>query len=431
MRSTPAFFALDHEVVMFHEPRQELYALNRLAASIWESLVNGETREGIARDLTGRLGVAQVEACGFVDELISHHRRLAEPNTIVRPRHSPYPPRGRATRLTRPASSSAYCSTRSYRLLDSRFIVRFTRPEHEREVHPMLAHLEDRQNLAPAVHEFEMEITVSRDQLVLRTGRLHVDRSSTASELVPTVAGRIQIVAVRCCPYFVDIHAGALSNGKGCLLLPGPSGSGKTTLTAALAASGMFYLSDEVAPLDDRSFRVWPVPLSLCIKSGALDALTPYFPMLRRLPVYVRSDDKPVRFLNPPSASLGYDQRQNQTVRWIVFPNYTPAVDAQLTAVPRTVALQRLLKESTSMPVRLSLARVKRLLRWIETVDCYEMSFGSLPPAAELIIGLTSSSVVPRWAEPARDFRRYNEQTTQPKPHTGLQGEGGACGHQG
>jgi hypothetical protein len=281
-------------------------------------------------------------------------------------------------------------------------------------VHPMLAHLEDRQNLAPAVHEFEMEIIVTKDQLVLRTGCLHVDRCSTASDLVSIVAGRIQNVAVRCCPYFVDIHAGALSNGEGCLLLPGPSGSGKTTLTATLAASGMFYLSDEVAPLDDRSYRVWPVPLSLCIKSGAFDALAPYFPMLHRLPVYVRSDDKRVRFLNPPSASLGYDHGQSQTVQWIVFPNYTPAVDAQLTAVPRTIALQRLLKESTSMPLRLSLARVKRLLRWIETVDCYEMSFGSLPAAAELIVGLTSSSVAPVWAESARDSLPYTASLERP-----------------
>src|SRR5947209_18488839 len=31
----------------------------------------------------------------------------------------------------------------------------------------------------------------------------------------------------------------------------------------------------------------------------------------------------------------------------------------------------------------------------------------------------------------AQRIRRDNEQTTSPEPHTGPQGEGGACGHQG
>src|SRR5208283_1551997 len=36
---------------------------------------------------------------------------------------------------------------------------------------------------------------------------------------------------------------------------------------------------------------------------------------------------------------------------------------------------------------------------------------------------LTAGTLCPR-------IRRYNEQTTPPEPHTGLQGEGGACRHQ-
>ena len=37
---------------------------------------------------------------------------------------------------------------------------------------------------------------------------------------------------------------------------------------------------------------------------------------------------------------------------------------------------------------------------------------------------LTAGTIAPR-------IRRDNEQTTAPEPHAGLQGEGGACGHQG
>jgi hypothetical protein len=46
------------------------------------------------------------------------------------------------------------------------------------------------------------------------------------------------------------LHAGAVSWGGGCLLLPGVTGAGKSTLTAFLTARGFKYQTDELVYLD-------------------------------------------------------------------------------------------------------------------------------------------------------------------------------------
>jgi hypothetical protein len=82
----------------------------------------------------------------------------------------------------------------------------------------------------------------------------------------------INAEAIRATGDFLLIHAGAVtaSDGVGVLLL-GESGSGKTTLTGALVRAGFGYLSDDAAPIDPVSKRLYPYPKALSIKLGAGD----------------------------------------------------------------------------------------------------------------------------------------------------------------
>lgn len=120
--------------------------------------------------------------------------------------------------------------------------------------------------------------------------------------------------------YLFQIHAGVVSNGQKCLLLPAAPGSGKTTLTAALTAAGFQYFSDEVALLEEPDLEVRSVPISLSVKSGALEVLAPLFPQLRRSANHTREDFETVTYLNPPSVSFRSDLNQTHPAGWIVFP---------------------------------------------------------------------------------------------------------------
>lgn len=64
--------------------------------------------------------------------------------------------------------------------------------------------------------------------------------------------------------YFV--HAAALSEGGRVILIVGDSGAGKSTTAYALAAAGLGYLSDELAPIDPATGLVHPYPRALVLK---------------------------------------------------------------------------------------------------------------------------------------------------------------------
>jgi hypothetical protein len=63
------------------------------------------------------------------------------------------------------------------------------------------------------------------------------------------------------------LHAGAVTRGDSCIILPGQSGAGKSTLTAWLVAHGYQYLTDELIFLADDG-TVTPVTRPISLKSS-------------------------------------------------------------------------------------------------------------------------------------------------------------------
>jgi hypothetical protein len=66
--------------------------------------------------------------------------------------------------------------------------------------------------------------------------------------------------------YFV--HAAVVAFRDHAIALVAPSGFGKSTTTWALLHHGFEYLSDEIAPIEFRTFRVLPFPRALCLKKN-------------------------------------------------------------------------------------------------------------------------------------------------------------------
>ena len=77
----------------------------------------------------------------------------------------------------------------------------------------------------------------------------------------------------------VTVHAGAVTDGSGALVLAGPSGRGKSTLTLALVSDGMKLLSDEFALIDRDAETILPYRRSVHIRPGTPERV----PMLNGL----------------------------------------------------------------------------------------------------------------------------------------------------
>ena len=137
----------------------------------------------------------------------------------------------------------------------------------------------------------------------------------------------------------LQLHAATLAH-KGCgVMLVGQSGCGKSTLTAALAARGWGYLSDEFALIAPDSLRLHPFPKALCIKAGSFELVRQLgLPLWRRRP-YVKAFKGRVAYVSPHDVNA---PAGTFPIRLIVFPRYTGAGGTGLYPVSRGKAAFRL-----------------------------------------------------------------------------------------
>jgi hypothetical protein len=216
-----------------------------------------------------------------------------------------------------------------------------------------------------------------------------VERANVAlDEIGPTVKWLVWEAAINSHRFFLNIHAGVISDGKNVTLLPAAPGSGKSSLTAALSRAGLDYFSDEVALIEEPDMTVRPTPLAVCVKSTGWDLMAPLFPELRTLRTHRRGDGKIVRYVPPPPFVRGSRADRAYPVRRIVFPKYVAGGETTLTPLPRVEALSRLMEECLAVPVPLTLRRVQRLVRWIRQVDCHDLKVAALDAAVARITGL-------------------------------------------
>jgi hypothetical protein len=100
-----------------------------------------------------------------------------------------------------------------------------------------------------------------------------VARGLAPSEVAGWVVWDVNRSAAEASGEHLLFHAAALEADGAGLLLPGVSGSGKSTLAAALAWSGLGYLSDELVALDLTGGLLVPYPKPISLKAGSFGLL--------------------------------------------------------------------------------------------------------------------------------------------------------------
>jgi hypothetical protein len=111
--------------------------------------------------------------------------------------------------------------------------------------------------------------------------------------------------------------------------------------------------------------------------------LAAYYPELEALPTHLREDGRTVRYLSPPEHLP--DPGRSHAVRWIIFPHYEADATTSLHPLSRPEALRRLLRECLVLPELLDRVGVESLVRWIRTVNCFELPMSSLADAVDLV----------------------------------------------
>ncbi len=370
-------FPFDSGAVLFSEPVQELHLVNSTAAFIWRCLQNGMNQTELVAAVCTELGLNEHEAEQFVHSAIDDWilRRLVG----VAPMPSAPTQRIAADGMLNKVHVDAgrFATENVYAVADSVILVRFTCPAQARIVSSNLSHLKS-PDLVPTM----CIDVISNDSgiQILRNGAVwaHCRR---ADQLVPKIEGLMGSIAAEATGVFLQIHAGVVGDAKGCVLLPGASGSGKSTLTAALVSRGLFYFSDELALLEDGTFRVVACPLALCVKRSGTGIVAEFFPEIRRAPIHQREDGAAVSYLIPGLRQLPL-RMQAQDVRLIIFPSYTGERPASISRLSAGAALSRLLANCLAVSCPLTVPRVQGLIHWFEQIPSHQLFYATASEAA-------------------------------------------------
>jgi hypothetical protein len=182
------------------------------------------------------------------------------------------------------------------------------------------------------------------------------------------------------------LHSGALASPRGeVIVVHGESGSGKTTLTAALAATGLAYLTDETVCLDPQTLQVEPFRKPLTVKPGSQQVLEQLRPPADRIdPTSGNWQVDPAALealgaVDPPAAPL--------FPTLIVFPDHDPEQQGvELQPVSRARAAF-VLGEQSSALWAVQPRPLAALQRLVDTAPAYRATYASAFDAASVITG--------------------------------------------
>ena len=180
------------------------------------------------------------------------------------------------------------------------------------------------------------------------------------------------------------LHASAVSVDRRCGVFPGARGSGKSTLAVALVAAGADFVTDDYAPLEQASWRVWPVPYAPSIKSGAWRPLKRYYPDIYELPVHHLADQR-IRYLNLDVWRMAPLNR-GLPVSALVFPRYKAGTMLTQRRMTAAEALAELCHAKSILDRRPEI--LAETLRWVESVPAYRLVYGDPDPAVERVLSL-------------------------------------------
>ena len=383
---------IDDQFVVFSEDKQRLISLNASAGTVLSELQKGTPVKHLAAALVSSGAATPDVADEWVETTL---KGLREQGFLVGVQGLNFEGDTKdgeesATPPYRPINGKFVpVAEHYYELLGTRAKIRFEHEAQVRLVNSVIGHLATKETSGVTLNIDVQAVPLNNGHLLSNTfvNGTAFSHAPRLSKLGPIVKAALWQSAVKAHDHFLYIHAGVVASGDRCIILPAAAGSGKSSLTAALVHAGYRYYSDEAVLLERDSFLVPPMALAICCKASGWELMTHYFPSIMDLPVHLREDGKYVRYVPPPPGS---SKQPSLPVSHIVFPRYSELAKTNVERLSPAAALSRLMGECLATGQRLSNKNVAALVRWIEAIACYDLTFSSLDQAVERIRGIES-----------------------------------------
>ncbi len=381
-------YLLGEEILLFSERAGTIFRLNSSAAFIWCCIEEGLDRTAITDELVTAFNLAAPQAIENLHQILVEWESLGLLNIIGKVvREKPEMEELRNLEHAPEPSTNAlqYSLEHRFRILDSIILIRFSENELVQIAHSVLGHLKITGN---KTHDIEINVQKDTNGYFLYRDKQLIDYCETEEELGPLIHGHAVQSIYKRTKCLIALHAGAVSNGNRCIVLPAVSGNGKSTLTAALISSGLTYWTDEIVFLQHKTFTINAIPAGIGLKTGAWPVIQPFYPAIDKLPVYLRQDDQYVRYLLPDSSQLCNDNMQPCPISALVFPTYHAKVETSFNAISPADALCRVTEAGYDITGGLDNDKVAELIDWIGQIPCYELKYHDLNQAISRIKSL-------------------------------------------
>jgi hypothetical protein len=272
---------------------------------------------------------------------------------------------------------------RTYAFSDVAFSIKFHSSEIESIIHCVLGHCEV-QASARLLDSFD--IIVEDSGYRLNKNGIEVAHESSPHSFRHALVYEAAKSSYPGSQWMIFLHAGAVSNGTRCILMPGVPGCGKSTLTAALTLDGLHYLCEDIAPVSRKPWSVASVRTRICLREGGWQALKQKYPALNAINGGLRWG-KRLRYITPPQN--GTDPAK-VPIHSIVFPEYVPGIALDFSPLSCEEKLVRLIQTGAWFSDPQDEDRIKELLAWIEATPGYHLRYHNSEEAIASIKRLLS-----------------------------------------
>ncbi len=192
-------------------------------------------------------------------------------------------------------------------------------------------------------------------------------------------------VALQCFRYSI-FHAGVVASDKGAIVIAAHSGGGKSTLTAALMEEGMRLLSDEFAVMQLDDARLMPYPRPVSLKNESVSVVREF----------AGAEAMSAVLTGTPKGEVGYRRarqsdiaamHQSVEAKILLFPRFKKGEQPSVNKVEKGDALSRFIAGSPNYHI-IGEAAFNRLMDFSETIEAYELTYGSTEDSLKLVADL-------------------------------------------
>lgn len=249
----------------------------------------------------------------------------------------------------------------------------------ENYIHPMIKHLETKDELHD---KSRFELFTYKDWIILRVD--NILKGSWTKDQSEFVKGRIFVELINVLhnkkesDWLMTVHASAISDGNKTILFSAAPGSGKTTIAALLQAKGYQIISDDFVPIEQSSFKAYPLPIAMSVKEGSMELLRSHYPELETNPLITVNSKKKIKYLPVDTKVMNMIFPVNE----FVFIKYDNSVDIQLKKIEPVDALIKLFDEAWIPPAP---ENVAVFLDKILNASFYNLTYSNNQKAMEAI----------------------------------------------